>query len=399
MKSLRTFDAIVLGVSFLLFGAVYAGFYFSGIYVMSYGVMARRLVWAIRILFPLFYAGLVVLYVNMRSRTVAVGSVVLMIVVTSIGLLIAYDVADAWYQHWFDRHEKLYHPYLQIMPATYVPRNDLKHPITVFCLGGSTTEWPDQSGHDWPSRVEHILRDTYGRSDVEVFNLGMEWYTSLHTLINYETNLRQYKPSVILVMQSVNDLLQNADFSYFSHGPFREDYGHFYGPVNRIIDRRSLWRYIMDVLKDAWYAKPRRAVTTNTFPGLVAYARNIRTIIEMAKADSTTVVLMSEPSLVKPQMTPEEESVVAMLKVEAINDSLVWSNQTVVNGMRRYNDCLRTIASEEHVPFIDLDSIIPKTLTFFRDEVHYRDTTFSVIAPYVAERLNEVLFPEGSGGR
>ncbi len=219
----------------------------------------------------------------------------------------------------------------------------------------------------------------------------MEWYTSLHTLINYETNLRQFKPSVILIMQSVNDLLQNADFSYFSHGRFREDYGHFYGPVNRIIDRRSLWRYWTDILKDAWYARPRRAVTIDSFPGLIAYERNIRTIIAMAKSDSTEVVLMSEPSLVKERMSPEEESVVAMLKVEAINDSLVWSNQTVVNGMRQYNACLRRIASEEHLPFIDLDSAIPKTLTFFRDEVHYRDTTYSVIAPVVARQLNAVL--------
>ncbi len=128
MKSLRTIDVVLLVLSFLLFVAVYAGFYFPGIYVMSYGVMARRIVWAIRILFPLLYAGAVALYVAVRSHAVSAGSVVLMIAVTGVGLLVAYDVADAWYQHWFDQHKKLYHPYLQLMPATYVPRNRVEAP-------------------------------------------------------------------------------------------------------------------------------------------------------------------------------------------------------------------------------------------------------------------------------
>ncbi|HTY01165.1 MAG TPA: SGNH/GDSL hydrolase family protein [Bacteroidota bacterium] len=394
-KSLRAIDFALLGASLLLFVYFYRGFFFPGIYVMSYGVMARRIVWGIRILLPILYVLAVFLYINIRAHAVPVGSVVLMSIATLVGFVLAYDVADALYQNWFDSHKRLYHPYLQLMPAPYVPAGGAGQKITVFCLGGSTTELPDRAGRDWPSRVDSILRRRYGRTDVEVSNLGMEWYTSLHSLINYETNLRGYKPSVILIMQSVNDLLQNADFSYFSHGPFREDYGHFYGPVNRIIDRRSLWRYCEEVFKDAWYGRERRPVTTDSFPGLSAYERNIRTIVELAKHDGTHVVLMSEPSLVKDSMSAEEESVVAMLKVEAINDSLVWTTRTVANGMRQYNDRLQAIASDEHVPFIDLAGVIPKTLTYFRDEVHYRDTTFSVIAPYVAGKLDSILTEAG----
>jgi len=241
--------------------------------------------------------------------------------------------------------------------------------------------------------VEAILRKESGFQDVEVYNLGREWYTSLHTLINYETNLRKYRPSAIVIMQSVNDLLQNADFSYMSHGAFREDYGHFYGPVNRIIERRTLFQYIHRVLRELWYAEPRTAITTDQFPGLNAYRSNIETIIEMARHDSTKVILMTEPYLMKRKMSEEEHSVIGMIKVEAINDEVVWSSETLVNGMEHYNNTLRSIAITYNLPLIDLEKEVPKSLIYFRDEVHYQDTTFSIVAPFVAHKLLEYLTP------
>ena len=120
-KSLRAIDFALLGASLLLFVYFYRGFFFPGIYVMSYGVMARRIVWGIRILLPILYVLAVFLYINIRAHAVPVGSVVLMSIATLVGFVLAYDVADALYQNWFDSHKRLYHPYLQLMPAPYVP--------------------------------------------------------------------------------------------------------------------------------------------------------------------------------------------------------------------------------------------------------------------------------------
>jgi hypothetical protein len=313
----------------------------------------------------------------------------------AICLFICYAAADIFYQHWFDKHRKQYHPYLQLMPNDFKMRgNETDSTIKVFCLGGSTTELPDKSGIDWPSRVGKILKTRYKVENAEIYNLGRQWYTSLHTLINYETNLRQYKPTVLLIMQSVNDLLHNADFSYFSRGSFRDDYGHFYGPVNRIIDRRSLWRYLSDEISGLWYYKPRKTVTTSTFRGLLTYIKNITTIIELAKLDDTKVILMTEPSLFKKNMSPSEISAVLMLKVEAINDTMVWSIETVTEGMSQYNDAIKKIAKEQNLYLIDLDKYVPKELKYFHDEVHYNDITFPIVAELVAKELNSFLEKE-----
>ncbi len=396
IKSLKKADFIFIFLFSLASIYIYVGFYFPSSYTLSYGSNPKKILLAIRILFPLIYFALLWLYMNVRSRRIEKSAAIILIVSSVISLFICYSVADIFYQQWFDKYRKEYHPYLQLKPIDYKPKQKkISNALKIFCLGGSTTELPDKSGIDWPSRVETILRTKYNLKNIEVYNLGRQWYTSLHTLINYETNFRQYKPSVLLIMQSVNDLLHNADFSYFSRGHFRDDYGHFYGPVNRIIDRRSLWRYLSEIISGLWYSKPQHIINTDRLPGLKAYTNNLNTIIELAENDSTQIVLMTEPSLLKSNMTADEISAVGMLKVEAINDTMVWGIETVRNGMEQYNNALKKIARQHNLFLIDLDKEIPKSLEYFYDEVHYNDITFPIIAQFVAKELNNFLEEDG----
>lgn len=396
-KKLKTHDFVELGLFIILSTWVYTGFYFPGSYILAYGSIPKTIMWFTRIAMPLFSIGLIIPYIYIRMHKMGRKELALFFVVSSLGFYICYHIADSLYQQWFDNHRQEYHPYLQLVPSFDNRLNDTTaYAKRIFCLGGSTTEFPDRAGRDWPSRVEAILRKKNGQQNIEVYNLGKGWYTSLHTLINYETNLRKYRPSAILIMQSLNDLLQNADFSYMSHGAFREDYGHFYGPVNRIINRRSLWHYLRDVFSGLWYAAPRKPITTDFFPGLKPYERNIRTIIELARFDGTKVILMTEPYLMKRNLSEEELSAIRMIQVEAINDTMVWTSKTLLSGMEQYNNTLRRIAQEENLPLIELDKEVPKTLFYFRDEVHYQDTTFSLIAPFIADKLFEYLSLDGT---
>ncbi|HAP35770.1 MAG TPA: hypothetical protein DCQ28_07440 [Bacteroidetes bacterium] len=383
----------IFGAMFVALGIyIYTGFFFPDEYTLSFGIFPSIILWVIRILFPFIIAGLIVLFIRVRLKKTDHRAVIMFFMAMLFSTIIAYQFADKLYQDWFDRNRNKYHPYLQLVPQEYHLRSDSSSQvIRIFCLGGSTTELADSKGKDWESRVETILKNEYGITNVEVYNLGREWYTTLHTLINYETNLRQHKPSVILIMQSLNDLLHNADFSVFSHDTFREDYGHFYGPVNRIIQHGSLLDKMNSIVAGLWYAYPKEVITTDIFPGIVSYERNLKTIIELAKNDSTKIILMTEPSLFKSVMSTDEISVLGMLKVEAINEHKVWSLQTATNGMQQYNSMMKTIAKNHNLPLIDLDSVVPKSLTYFRDDVHYTDTTFSLIAPFIAHELNRYI--------
>ncbi len=388
-----------LGVVFAVINIyVYVGFYSPDDYTLAIGVFPSIVLWVLRISLPLIVCGVYLLYIRLRLKKTDPRAVVVFVAALSFAILIGYQIADTLYQNWFERNRFKFHPYLQLVPQPFQePVDSSSNIIRIFCLGGSTTELTDSRGKDWESRVEHILNAQYGRSNIKVYNLGREWYTTLHTLINYETNLRPHKPDVILIMQSVNDLLHNADFSVFSHGIFREDYGHFYGPVNRIIHHGSLLDKMNSIISGLWYSTQKEVITTDYFPGIVSYKRNLSTMIELAKHDSTKIILMTEPSLYKTIMTKEEVAVLGMLKVEAINKQKVWSLQTAVNGMKQYNETMKEIAKLNSLHTIDLDSAVPKSLIYFKDDVHYTDSAFSVIAPFIAQELNRLLPMQSAG--
>jgi hypothetical protein len=393
-KKLYKGPEIVALLLFILLSAyVYVGFYSPDPYALRHvrTLYVVLILWGARFLIPLCVIGVLLLYRKVKKGLISRAHIGLVFGGVVLGLFLIYPFVNIFYEKSHRRAEGLrdYHPYFQVNPP--LPSASFKSQgpdlWTVMCLGGSTTQFKDSKGRDWPSRVEDILRDRYRGQRVEVLNMGMMWYTSLHSLMNYAVNLRPFKPRVIIVMHAINDLLQNADFSYFSHGPFREDYGHFFGPVNNLFNRPGLLRSVWDTIGYFWYYKPRQVIEQTDFPGLIPFRRNINGIIDLAEKDGATVVLMTQPTLLKDNVPAEEKAVLTMVNDEAIGTEKCWSVATAWRGMRAYNDAVRDIARERNVYLIDLERQIPKTLEYFSDEVHYKDKTFDIIGSTIAGEL------------
>ena len=274
------------------------------------------------------------------------------------------------------------------------PRRGVE-PFRIFCLGGSTTEFGDSQGRGWPSRLEERLQAKALDRPIEVHNLGRQWYTSLHTVHNYVANLRHNRPDLIIVTHGINDLLLNADFSHLSAGPFRDDYGHFYGPVTRLVASPSLPQLLLGrVRRSIWYYTPPEEVRIGEFPGIEPFRRYLNALIDLARLDGTRVVLMTQPFLAKEPMSDEERAALAMVNFEAVGSGKQWTPYTAVRGMEAYNEAVRQVARDRGVVLVDLESAVPKTLEYFYDDVHYRDKAFDLVADYVAENLSpELLEP------
>lgn len=395
-RNLRLVDWAFLILSVPVAIYFYRGFFFPDPYFYegdgSGGL--RMVLLAVKIGMPILYTALIAFYFLVRTDRVALLSVTVM----AIGILVALAAGGTAGLYLYSAQPPLahlgaFHPYLQLAPHDLKIRTSppSSHPLRIFCLGGSTTEWKDSTGSDWPSRVEKLLNAASPQRPYEVYNAGREWYTTLHTELNYLSNLRQYKPDVIVVMQSINDLLHNADFSYFSSGPFREDYRHFYGPLSNVLRRPSFFGMLREKSAAAWYFSGREVVRTAMFPGLVSYRRNIENLLDIAKLDGTTVVLMSEPFLFKKEMSDEERRALYMLNREAIGEKKQWDLSTALTGMEYYNAQVEVIARERGVAFIDLEKAIPKSLEYFRDDVHYTDKAFPLIASTVSAELSKIL--------
>jgi lysophospholipase L1-like esterase len=258
-------------------------------------------------------------------------------------------------------------------------------------MGGSTTEFKDKNGRDWPGLVEKELKEKYNFQNVKVYNIGKAWYTTLHMLINYEENLRKFKPDLLIVMENINDAWHNADFSRFSNGSFREDYGHYLGPEAFMLKSSSIFSYLSHFFNLLWYSDNIEIINTNNFPGIVPFGRNLKTIIALAKMDSTQVVLMTQPNLYKDKEEPTEYKALGMLLKEAVSSTKRWSYFTALSALRQYNNKIKEVADKEHVHLIDLEKEVPKSLEYFYDDVHYQEKTYDLIADYISQQIAPII--------
>ena len=388
---------IILWVIVLIAGIglvyVWFGFLSPDPFYLSKARLTGKLffLWIPRILIPIIYFVLIALITIKNKKLVQ--NIAIFFSTILILVIILYPLLDIrYYLNAKSGNEEIsqeYHPYLQLNP----PNNDTlnyhfgKNAIKIFCLGGSTTEFKDSKRVGWPERLEKELRKTYNSDSIFVFNFGKQWYTSLHSLINFETNLRQYRPDVIILTHNINDLLQNADFSYFSKGPFRKDYGHFYGPSAMIFEKTGLFGSLLNKFSPMWYHTPRITFEQDTFPGLESFTRNINTLIDLASIDSIKVILLTQPNILSENMDEQIKQICYMVNNEAVGENKRWGYQTAYNGMRQYNERMKAISENRKVYFIDLEKHIPKSITYFSDEVHYKDTTFNIISNTLAEEI------------
>jgi lysophospholipase L1-like esterase len=363
-------------------------------------MVTRALLWAYRLAVPGLTILLMALYAAVRLGKVSLPIVLLAGGSALVAFLAGYPIAAYLYDSSYAQQMEKYHPYLQIRPHSPPALDEREKIFLIMCLGGSTTEFKDDSGNGWPERLQRLLpAEIRGRRTV-VMNMGRQWYTTQHTLMNYQLNLRHLRPDMIILMQSVNDMLVNADFSYISHGEFRPDYGHFYGPVNRLIDRKGLIEFFVDLTAGLWNYERREEVTTTEFPGLASFERNVRTLIDLTALDGTSLVLMSEPHLFREGLSDAERKSLHLLNYQSVGPKKLWTVQTAQAGMDAYNGKLQQLAMEHGLVFLDLDKDIPKTFEHFYDEVHYRPGSFDLVASSVAKRLlaaGDILFASRQG--
>ena len=59
----------------------------------------------------------------------------------------------------------------------------------------------------------------------------------------------------------------------------------------------------------------------------------------------------------------------------------------MADGLERYNAVSRRVASEMGVPYVDLEPLLPKSLEYFRDGVHYTAKGSHIVAEAFADLI------------
>jgi lysophospholipase L1-like esterase len=292
----------------------------------------------------------------------------------------------------------------------------------ILALGGSTTECLAQDQpNTWPARLQALLPDAPGRRRVWVGNAGHGGHLIPHHVLAMKHMPAQYDPDAIVILAGGNDPVRalNEGFARGPNSSGRErdprelaaDFSECPAPLavsgGLLSPRRlRLTAYLRAFRKrfsgggfgqtavryremQERRRHPSRIVDAmpDLGPGLDGYRRDIREIIRLARTGRRHLVFMTQPSLFKPEMPPEELNRLWAGWRGDPGLNAYWSPRVLAAAGEAFNRALLETCREEGVDCLDLASDLPKTTAITWDQAHFTDLGSRLTAEKLAEHF------------
>ncbi|MAE63654.1 MAG: hypothetical protein CMJ18_05230 [Phycisphaeraceae bacterium] len=330
-----------------------------------------------------------------------------------------------------------FHPYLQNTPKAgrkrhftnqwgfrgeAIEREKPAGAFRIFMFGGSTVfcgRMPVEDSH--PYLLRQRLQAARPDVTVEVQNVGADWHTTQHSLMKYLFKVRAFSPDLVVIYHGINDLSRSFTPDLFGQGRYQEDYAHYHGAATHLVrPEQTKWKMVRmrlgywfsDFLQEQVHiiypdAKdgarstsmffPRaRPVAVTEWPSLGAFERNLRDFARLVQSEGTTLVIASQPSIYRPDLKEHEQRRL-WIPLAQQQDGTRADLPSMIEGMRRFNDVSRRVATEAGAVFVNLDALVPKTTEHFVDDVHYTRAACDLIADAFASRIGPRIRNQESG--
>ena len=321
--------------------------------------------------------------------------------------VVLYAVASLVYYH---TRVRGFEPFVQVHYYRFKspPKPKQKDEVRVLCLGGSTTRnFRLPPAQRYPAVLQALLEERYPSKRVTVFNAGMDWYTTKHSLINYVTYYRDWQPDVVVVMHAINDLCRSFAPPEFCLGEYNDRWSHYYGPAINGVKPPTFERHVFGSFLDTWYSMFRFVEADHPverYRAIRPFENNLRKIVRYTRSDGAEVVLVTQPSLYKPEMNAEESRLLLFgKKFCACPRNPVQkeypSPQSLRQAENAFNAVVRRVASSGKAVLVDADPSIAKTAANFSDDVHYTRQGARLLAQQVADTIVAQRLAERSGPR
>lgn len=318
-----------------------------------------------------------------------------------------------------------FHPYLQNTP---IPNGAEQHvnrwgfrgddldqqkadnTFRIFMFGGSTVfcgTVPFEQSHC--RLLEKRLREAYPDLHVEVQNIGADWHTTEHDTIKLLFYAQDFSPDLVITFHAINDLARSLTPDMFGDGPYRSDYRHYLGAAANLVTggRKIPWslgagHWCSDLRFDqiritgpdgeglagvrTSFVPKARPVEITEWPSLAAFERNLRDFVAIARSKNMQVLLATQPSLYREDLTEEERRLLVFPLTHYFNGQRP-SLYSMIDGMQRFNTATQRLAGELHVALVDLERRMPKTTDYMYDDVHYTRAGNELVADAFAEQI------------
>lgn len=306
----------------------------------------------------------------------------------------------------------------------------------ILLVGGSTTECTllDVNEH-WGNIVEQTLAHTNDGRTTWVGNVGRSGLTARDHAVTVKYLLDQYpRIDLIVVLVGVNDLTaalrQGDDYKLpppitdpaaeqrqirnaFSISPLG-----FRRPIIEGAAGQTPWYKETRLYDLARRARTGRAAkeVINALGGsnvgmwrdhrqsasriidelppleepLKEYRTNLDAVVQYARAHGADVVFLTQPSLWRPDLTPEEQKRLWLGGIGPFQEQPgqpYYSVAALSEAMHRYNQTTLEVCAEHNLDCFDLAAAVPADTALLYDDVHYTEAGSALIGKLVAEHL------------
>lgn len=297
--------------------------------------------------------------------------------------------------------------------------------VRIICLGASTTDQPTQSTENiWSAVLERKLRAEWGTRGVgiEVAAYGRGGGTVMENLSWAEQNLVGYKPDIVITLEGVNDLAWHGGPGYtFDPAAASSSTLTAIGRscqglsqlcrwgVHALIQIKARWTLSrggavqwhsehLALLRQEYAALPDVEAPSRNPDPIVEFAHGIARLVSVARASGAEVIVLGQPVLWKPAMTPEESRAL-WFHVNTASGPVRPSTAWLDGEMRRYNEVQRREAERQKAEYVPLDRLLPRNLGTFFDDCHFTDAGNVLVAeaihPVVASVVRRVVQRRG----
>lgn len=279
----------------------------------------------------------------------------------------------------------------------------------IFALGGSTTfgHFPDTSGDAaaYPAVLENLLnqsRPEQGITRYEVINAGVPGFSLRSSLANFLFRVVYFQPDVVVIYHNTNDLSRYGNAQNLSN-PLENQFipKRF---TTGLLDHILGWSYLVQEIRFTLVSRLRFG-SSGTPPAYAAgtpwqldhrypeaFRRDLRNLVIVAKANGVTPVLVSE-SIAFTSKTDFSNLSADEMKMKFNHPALFYATVPPAqryNLFKLYNGIIREVATEQNVPFADVDAVIPKTPEYHTDYCHLTDRGSALQAEVIFRTLHSV---------
>lgn len=258
----------------------------------------------------------------------------------------------------------------------------------IFLVGGSTFECFYLDDRDEIGRVvQGVLPPAPGGRTAKVYNVGLSGAASDDHIAMISQRLVHLEPDLIVVFAGINDLTRSIfgfDYLHYVDPRLAQEHPAYkrFAMTFQIV--RRIHRLRTRMTPDARTLQESRPLVSN-YAGRVglqrtgaasqtpprtdeeSYARNLRSMAGIARANGFDLVFMTQPTTWNSAVDERARDWSWM----RYRDGVTYDEAHMDAAMARLNGAMIAVAGANGVPVCDLAATLPKSLDYFYDDCHF----------------------------